>query len=474
VTLSGVTAAATTNQAAAPRAGLTGRPITLASNIDLTGGDDAVMDASGTAYIGWIGNQDNAGRTVFLCVLPPRVTACKGGIQSTPSLDPSSAAGLQMLLTGKKVTLVWFHDTIKSGEGPENAKIATATVTNGVLSAAHDRGAAPSFGVLEDAAVGPGGTVWTVTAHTGTQSVQVTPGLGNKPVTVPTPYLVSTDEGAQLAFDRSTPIMAIQMGGSISQPISYAAEKNGKWPAFHPLAKTWTADANLGLATTTSGVRALASVDNANYWPVVSKWTGSSFSPPQLTGDKNPCSPSSHDPVADASGRMADISRGCSDVAVTNLTDTLHAAVTRFPSGGTLGGPKPQIATSPRGHAWVVWSIEASVSDNLLAAPMLLPGRDVTAKATSTQGNEAQLKGPASCLPPESIPVKVTGVPAAHWKVTSSTLTLNGKTITGKTLDGSTLTAGKSYTLTGRVSFADGGTKQLVTATLKFKSCPNP
>jgi hypothetical protein len=161
-------------------------------------------------------------------------------------------------------------------------------------------------------------------------------------------------------------------------------------------------------------------------------------------------------------------------VAVANLTDTLHAAIIRFPSGGTLAGPVAQVATTPRGHAWVIWSIEATTSDNLFAVPMLLPGRVVTAKATSTQGNEAVLKGPATCLPPVSVPVKVTGVPAAHWKVTSSTLTLGGKTITGKTLDGSTLTAGKSYTLTGQVAFADGGTKQTVTATLTFKSCPNP
>jgi hypothetical protein len=476
VALSGVTATAATNQAAAaPRAGLTAGPITLASNTDLTGGDDAVMDASGTAYIGWIGNINSAGRTVFLCVLPPGATACKAGIQSTPSLGTSSAAGLQMLVAGGKVTLVWFHDTNKSVSGPENAKIATATVTNGVLSAAHDQGPAPSFGILEDAAVGPGGTVWAVTTRSGSQNVQVTPGLGNKPVTVPTPYLISSENGAQLAFSGATPIMVIDMGGAISQPVSYAAEKNGKWPAFKPVANTWTGAANFGLATTTSGVRLLATIDNANYWPVVSKWTGSSFSPRQLTGDKAPCTPNSHDPVADASGRMTDIYGNCGEtVAVANLTDTLHAAVVRFASGGTLAGPNPQIATSPRGHAWAVWSIEASVSDNLFAVPMLLPGRDVTAKATSTKGNEADLKGPDSCLPPVSIPVKVTGVPAAHWKVTSSTLALDGKTITGKTLDGSTLTAGKSYTLTGQVSFADGGSKDSATATLKFRSCPKP
>jgi hypothetical protein len=58
--------------------------------------------------------------------------------------------------------------------------------------------------------------------------------------------------------------------------------------------------------------------------------------------------------------------------------------------------------------------------------------------------------------------------------VTSSTLALNGTALTGATLDGSTLTPGKAYTLTGTVTFSNGGTHLPVTATLKFTSCPNP
>jgi hypothetical protein len=64
-------------------------------------------------------------------------------------------------------------------------------------------------------------------------------------------------------------------------------------------------------------------------------------------------------------------------------------------------------------------------------------------------------------------------VPALSY-LCRSTLALDGKKVSGKTLDGSKLTAGKSHTLTGQVSFADGGTKQAVTATLKFLTCPNP
>jgi len=285
------------------------------------------------------------------------------------------------------------------------------------------------------------------------------------------PYMPGS---AQLAFAGSTAVLAIQQAGMITQPISYASEQGGRWTAFKQLANTWTGAANLGLAQTTSGVRVLASVDNSDYSPVVSRWTGSSFSPPQLTGDKGSCAPSSHDPVADASGRMADISNECEDLAVANLTDTLHAAVVRFPSGGTIGGAAPQLATAPRGHGWAVWSIEATTGgDNLLAGPVLLPGRDVSAQATG-QSNQVKLTGPASCLPPVGIAVKAAGTPAAGWTVTSSSLALDGTALSGTTLDGSALTAGTSHTLTGTVTFTKGGTHLPVTATLKFTSCPNP
>jgi hypothetical protein len=477
VPLAGAAATAATHApvraVGAPSPGLTGPPITLDTNADLTGGYDAATSASGTTYIAWISDLGNANRTVHLCVLPPGKTACAGGIQSTSSLSGSSAAGIHVIVAGSAVTLVWFHDTAQSVNGPEGAKIATAAVQNGVLSAAHDQAPAPSFGTLEDVAAGPGGTIWTVTVRSGVQSVQVIPGLGNQPVTVGTPYLVSTGQGVQLAFDGSVPVMVIQMGGAISQPIAYASERNGKWSSFTNVAHTWTAAANLGLAQTKSGIRALASVDNASYQPVVSRWTGTAFAPPQLTGDKNACAPASHDPVADASGRMADISMECGDVAIANLTDTLHAGIVRFSNGGVFGGGPPQLATTPRGLGWAVWSIQASTNDTLKAGPVLLPGRDSTAQATG-QGNQVKLTGPASCLPPVGVPVKVAGTPASGWQVSSSALALDGTALSGTTLDGSTLTAGSAHTLTGKVTFSKGGTHLPVTATLKFTSCPNP
>jgi hypothetical protein len=454
----------------APSPGLTGTPITLDTNADLTGGYDAATSASGTTYIAWISDLGGANRTVHLCVLPPGKTACAGGIQSTSSLSGSSAAGIHVILSGSTVTLVWFHDTAQSVNGPEGSEIATAAVQNGVLSAANDQAPAPSFGTLLDAAAGPGGSIWTVVTRSGLPTAQITPGLGAKFVDLATPYTLG---GARIRFDGSTAVLAIQQDGSLSQPVAYAAERNGTWSGFTNLAGSATGAANIGMAQTRSGVRVVAAIDNADFWPVVAKWTGSGFAPPQLTGDKNACESASHDPVADASGRMADISMECQNVAIANLTDTVHAAVVRFANGGVFAGGPPQLATTPRGRGWAVWSIEASTNDTLKAGPVLLPGRDITAQATG-QGNQVKLTGPASCLPPVGVPVKVAGTPATGWQVATTALSLDGTALSGKTLDGSALTAGTTHTLTGTVTFSKSGTHLPVTATLKFTSCPNP
>jgi hypothetical protein len=55
----------------------------------------------------------------------------------------------------------------------------------------------------------------------------------------------------------------------------------------------------------------------------------------------------------------------------------------------------------------------------------------------------------------------------------STTLLLNGKTH-GRSIDGATMTAGKSYTVSGRVVFSNGKTRKTVTATYTFRVCPNP
>jgi hypothetical protein len=216
----------------------------------------------------------------------------------------------------------------------------------------------------------------------------------------------------------------------------------------------------------------VATVNNADYWPVVSRFSGGSFSRPQLTGDRNNCHPSTHDLVADASGRAADVSQECEDLAVANLTDTLHAAVFRFGSGGTLSNGTPQLTTRPSGRGWVVWSIEGKTANKLLAVPVLLADRTRTATA-GVSGNRAHVTGPVSCLPPETVAVRAGGTAARHWRVVSAALLLNGKA-QGRSLNGAALTAGRSYTLSARVTFADGGTRRTATARLTFRACPNP
>jgi hypothetical protein len=347
------------------------RPITLQDNVSLSG-YDAATDASGRAYVAWIGDAASQGRKIHLCTLPPGATSCLGGVQVIDSLSDSSAAGLRVLVTpGGKVTLVWFHDTVASENGPQGSEIAIATSqAGGPLSRPKDVATAPSFGYLLDATSGPSGSIWVVTTRTGAMSVQVRPGLTNAPVKIATPYPVGS---AQLRFSGSTAVLAISKDGAITEPVSYAYEQAGSWTGIRQVAHTWTT-AGFGLATTPSGIRLIATVDNASYSPVVSQWTGTGFSGPTLTGDRNACAPSSHDVVTDASGRLADASQECSDVAVANLPDTAHATVVRFPSGGTSAGGNPQLTTTPSGRAWVIWSIESSVSDRLMAAPLLLPG----------------------------------------------------------------------------------------------------
>ena len=154
-----------------------------------------------------------------------------------------------------------------------------------------------------------------------------------------TPYM---PRSAQLAFAGSTAVLAIQQGGSITQPISYASEQSGKWTAFKQLANTWTRTRQPRAgADHVRGPRAGQRGQQRLLRPWCPAGPAARSRRLQLTGDKSSCAPSSHDPVADASGRMADISMECGDVAIANLTDTLHAAVVRFANGGTFGGGEP-------------------------------------------------------------------------------------------------------------------------------------
>jgi hypothetical protein len=463
-------AARTVHPAAAP--GRTGGTLTLDNNVEFSG-YDAAIDPSGNTYIGWISDK-GMGRKVHLCTIPIDANKCMGGVQTIDSLGDSSAEGLKVLVSSAgEVTLVWFHDTTASEMGPQGAEIATATSdAGGPLNGPFDMASAPSFGSLLDARLGPGNAVWTVAAPpAGKSGVQVHTDIQtpDNPVTVlKTPYQV---QDALLRFHGNDAVLAIQKDGAITVPVAYAANRGGKWTAFRKLAKTWTSDSILGLVGSSSGIRLVTAVNNASYHPVSWSWTGSTFAHPTLTGDFNNCSPNSHDLVSDNSGRVADVSRECDDIAIANLTDTRHAAVVRFPGGGTFAGGDPRLTTTSRGFGRVVWSIESKTGNKLLTAPILLPGRDVTASKTA-KGNRVTVTGPASCLPAVGVKIGVKGSPAKNWHVVASTLRLGTSVQHSSTLNGAGLTPGKSYPLSGTVKFADGGAHSTVTAKLKFRSCP--
>jgi hypothetical protein len=466
-----VSAASAAPARPAANPGRTGPAITLARKVELSG-YDAATDAAGTSFVGWIGSaSDNpAGRVIYLCTLPRGATRCAGGIASTPSLGSSTAFGLRVLATpGGKVTLVWQYSTTASEFGPDGDEIATSTrQSDGSLSTATDQATAPSFGTMLDAALAPDGSIWIVSETGSETTLQLRPGFGHATVNLTTPWEVGS---AQIAFGGGDAVLGIHKGGAITVPVSYAVNAGHGWSKFRAVSRTWSG-AGFGLVHTNSGIRLIATVNNADYWPVVSRFSHGSFTRPQLTGDRHNCAPSTHDVVADSSGRMADVSIECDDLALANLTDTLHAAVVRINGGGTFSAGAPQLTTRPSGRGWVVWSIEDTAGNKLLVAPVLLAGRTRTVTASSGT-NRAHLTGPASCLPPVTIKLHVSGSAARHWHVVSTALFLNGKPH-GKSLNGGSLTAGKSYKLSGRVTFADGGTRRTVKARLTFRTCPNP
>jgi hypothetical protein len=451
--------------------GVTGKSVTVAKAQDFAGGYDVAASSAGTAYIGWISSDQTHLRQVHLCTLPVTATACAGGVQtlSLPDLESSTTAGLRVLATRKgDVTLIWMHDTVTSGDGPENAAIEVATAPGGQhLSAGTNVSAGPSHGDLLDAEYGPRGAIWTV-AYTGvgTNTIQVRTSLTASTYTkLHTPFSVGS---AKLAFSKSKPVLVISKYGAVSTRAYYATTtKSGSWTSFHPVARTWTT-ANPTVVGTAHGVRLITGVNNASYRPVLAKWTGSSFGPRALTPDKNNCAPSSHDGTTDRSGRLLDASWECNKVTVTNYADAAHAAIVRFNTSGTPTYT-PQIASGRYGIATVAWSKESPAGgSNLNVTRIRLP--DNSRKVTKhVAGGTAGLVGPRSCLPPVNTAAKVGGRAATGWKVKSRTLKLGSTTISK--LDGATLTPNTTYTLHGTVVFAQGSARSTAHLSLSFRTC---
>jgi hypothetical protein len=444
--------------------GVVGNKITLQSDIDLVSYDVAANSA-GRAYIGWITN-DNASRSVHLCTLPVSATACQGGVQTLPGLDVSSA-GLRVLVTDNDdVKLVWFHNT-----GLTTAVIAVATAPQGQgLALTSDTTSAPPNGSLLTAEIAPSGEIWTVTyEELLPHRVLVRPGLGADQEIVSTPFAVGH---AQLAFTGGKAVLAFEQNGFSTTTARYKVRPaGGSFGAVQAVAHTWTIDAGAALETTPHGLRIVTNVDDASYRPVIAKWTGTGFSPRQLTPDKDACGAHSHDGWTDASGRLLDVSWECRNVTVANYADAAHAAIVRFDSNG-VPTYTPQIASGTRGVATVVWSVEGSglLLHKLRFAHVRLPDSTVTV-SHSGPGGTVSVTGPRSCLPPVNVPVGWTHKPANNWSFRAGSLRLGSQGFTSSTLDGATLDPGKQYNLIGTAIFGRGADRSTVRATLTFRTC---
>lgn len=452
--------------------GIVGSKILL-QNTTQFDGYDVATDGKGNAYIGWIADasaSQAATRSIHLCTLHPSSTSCVGGIQDIDSLGDSSAQGLRVLATAAgKVTLVWFHDTTPgSVNGPRGGRIATATSqSGGPLSAATDVADAPSFGQLLDAELGPQGALWTVESGGSGEKLEVHKGVTNAAVHVSTPWSVAS---AKLAFSGSVPVLAISKAGAVSTPVS--TSHGSALSTFHPVGNTWVAS-QFGLVHAKSGVRLMSSAGEASFYsPVVSTFTGSGFTTGKLAGDTSSCAPNSYDLTTDASGRLANATDECGQITVYNLPDAAHAAIVRWSDGGTEAGGFPQIATTPRGRAYVAWSIESSVGNRLYVARVNLPDTRKTVTKSVSHGR-VTVTGPVSCLPSITVAVSLKVKASSQWSVTKKSLTLNGKVV-HSSIAGASLVPGKAYALVGSATFLRGSSRQVATATLKFRACAAP
>jgi hypothetical protein len=445
--------------------------VTLATG-QVFGNYDVAADAAGNAYIGWISSSSTeSAPTVHLCKLPPSANSCVGGVQTTSALSASSAQGLRVLTTpsGGKVTLLWFHNGPTSQTSDEGGEIAEATAAHGLnLSTATDVADAPSNGSLLDAEFGPKFSIWTIASPPlPDQTLEVHPGLSAAHTNVNAPFAAS---GAQLAFTKGKPIMAIDKDGAVTVAAQYSTgSATGSFGSFHPVAGTWT-NALSVLKGTAHGVRLIATSGPNAYHPAIAKWNGHGFGRPALTADHNNCGPSTHDASTDPSGRLLDVSNECGQITVANYVNDDTAAIHRFAGGTTTF--TPQIAAGARGIATVVWSTqkEGTFGDALHVLRVPLP--DTTHSVLKHgKGGKISLIGPTTCLPPVLVHAKLGANPAKHWAIRSRTLKLGSHAVKKNRINGATLAPGKSYTLHGTVVFGKGSARDTLKATLTFATC---
>jgi hypothetical protein len=469
--------AATHRQAAparvASKPGLAGSVIALTHGASFDGDPIAyriASDHSGTAYLAWISSKDSvSGRQIHLCTLPLGAKACKGGAQAIDIPNSQDSGGIQMVVAANGLVTVLWYVGVASGGGVYDA----TSTKGGPLTAPQLIIPNAQSGVFLDAGAGPNGQIWTVLQpNYENDSLQVRSSLSGSPVSVRAPF---NPGSAKLAFYGSTPVLAVTENASLSTPVEYSYRPGTSWHSFKKVSGTYVDGHDIGLTTTSSGMR-LTTGSPVDYGAtVVSKWTGHSFTKAVETGDKSDCVAESHYTVTDASGRLVDVSNECDKITVADLPGTTHASILRFGAGGTEGGGEPAITSTPRGHAWVVWSIESgggSGGETLKVAPFLLPGLPVHKRGHASHGT-VTVTGPVSCQPADVIGVGVSGHADKGWSVSKKSLKLGHKTVHG-IINGAQLSAGKRYTLVGTVVFKKGHSASTGKAKLTFRSCPKP
>jgi len=452
--------------------GLAGTPIVLATQKSFYGSDIA-MGPDGTAYVGWIASSYlQADRTVFLCVLPKGATSCQGGVKSTGSMGLSSAAGLQVLPpTGlAPVTLVWFHDTVNSVTDPMGARISISTLVGGNLTGAAEQAPAPSFGSLLTAERSPSSGIWAVTQSSGLPfTTRIHQGLPAGPVKTLTPGYAAGK--ARLAFAGDKAVVVFDRYGPIGERVKVIYQTGTGWSGIGTVAGTWNLGGAFDVANK-NGVKLVASINNASYYPRIGNWTGTTFGSFAYTGDKNSCPTYSHDLFPDASGRLADATFECAQVSISNHPKARTGAFARFNIGGTPVG-EPQIGTNPRGLGWVAWARQPSSNGNtLLVAPIRLPALRTSNTNGATFG-VVTVTGPVSCLPAVSTTIGVKASGRNGWSLLSKALKLDGS-LHATGLNGANLAPGSTHTVTGSAKFRKSGVTRSLSASLTFKSCPNP
>jgi hypothetical protein len=351
--------------------------------------------------------------------------------------------------------------------------MAVATAIDGRnLSNGTDVASAPSSGQLLTAELAPNGEIWTVAYRAGFTPLQVRRPItaGFDSLALPAGYSAAD---AELAFAGGKAVLTFTRFGSISDPVKFRSRSlsGGGWSAINTVPHTWTGAGTVALETTTHGMRLVTGVNNADYRAVISKWTGSDFTPRTLTADgSTSCFPTSHDGWADASGRLVDVSLTSCGFTVTNYADGFHAAFTRVHFNGTSTSD-PQIASGVRGVATVAHTVQSATTGQVLRVyHVRLPDSTVTVSHAGT-GGRVKVTGPRTCLPPVNVHVGWSHPAANNWSFMSGSLRVGRNAVTSATLDGANLVPGKQYDLIGTATFGRGGSRSTVKATLTFRTC---